>query len=169
MKLLTLAALSVALGFSQSTDCDTLDKCQEALKMNRRSSFVHFRIGGLYFQQGNLDKPGSPNCTSGTGTNQEVNREKRTTWIVPPAVVGCNSKYYQSAANEFREVLVGDLQPKWTEVWAHINLGNIYDVTGQRERALGEYRRAIRTEDNTRGALDEAKKYSEAPYKLHLQ
>ena len=98
MKLLTLAALSVALGFSQNTDCDTLVKCQEVLKTNRRSSLVHFRIGEFYFQQGNSDKPGSPNCTSATGTNQEVNREKRTTWIVPPTIVGCNSKYYQSAA-----------------------------------------------------------------------
>jgi tetratricopeptide (TPR) repeat protein len=27
---------------------------------------------------------------------------------------------YQSAANEFREALNGDLEPRWTEVWAHI-------------------------------------------------
>jgi tetratricopeptide (TPR) repeat protein len=167
MKLLTLAALSVALGFSQSTDCDTLDKCQEVLKTNRRSSFVHFRIGEFYFQQGNLDKPGSPNCTSATGrANPEVNREKRPSWIyLPNTILGCNSKHYQNAANEFREVLIGDLEPKWTEVWAHVNLGKIYDVTSQRERALNEYRRAIRTLDNTRGALDEAIKYTEAPYK----
>jgi len=24
---------------------------------------------------------------------------------------------YQAAANEFREALNGDLEPKWTEVW----------------------------------------------------
>ncbi len=30
---------------------------------------------------------------------------------------------YQSAANEFRESLNGDLDPKWVEVWAHISLG----------------------------------------------
>lgn len=166
MKLLTLAALSVALGFSQSTDSDTLDKCQEVLKTNRRSSLVHFRIGEFYFQQGNLDKPGSPNCTSATGrASSEVERANRPISIYPPAILGCNSKHYQSAANEFREVLIGDLEPKWTEVWAHVNLGKIYDVTSQRERALNEYRRAIRTLDNTRGALDEAIKYTEAPYK----
>ena len=38
---------------------------------------------------------------------------------------------FQSAANEFREVLNGELMPKWTEVWAHINLGKIFDLTGQ--------------------------------------
>jgi len=167
MKLLPLAALSVALGFSQRTDCDTLDKCQEVLKTNRRSSFVHFRIGEFYFQQGNLDKPGSPNCTSHTGTaSSEVDRVNRPISLYPAStILGCNSKHYQNAANEFREVLNGDLEPKWTEVWAHINLGKIFDVTAQRDRALNEYRQALRTKDNTRGALDEAKKYTEAPYK----
>ncbi len=63
---------------------------------------------------------------------------------------------YQSAANEFREVLNGDLDPKWTEVWAHINLGKIFDITDQRDRAVNEYRQALRTKDNTQGALEEA-------------
>ncbi len=72
---------------------------------------------------------------------------------------------YQSAANEFRETLNGDLEPKWTEVWSHINLGKIFDVTGQRERAVSEYNQAIRTKDNTQGALEEAAKYVREPYK----
>ncbi len=71
---------------------------------------------------------------------------------------------YQSAANEFRESLNGDLDPKWTEVWAHINLGKIFDVTGQRERAVNEYNHAIRTRDNTQGAQEEAAKYLKTPY-----
>jgi aminopeptidase N len=72
---------------------------------------------------------------------------------------------YQSAANEFREVLNGDLEPKWTEVWTHINLGKIFDITGQRERAVSEYNQAIRTKDNTQGAMEEAAKYVKDPYK----
>lgn len=71
---------------------------------------------------------------------------------------------YQSAANEFREVLNGDLEPKWTEVWAHINLGKIFDITDQRERAVNEYRQAQRTKDDTQGALEEAGKYITAKY-----
>ena len=71
---------------------------------------------------------------------------------------------YQSAANEFRESLNGDLEPKWTEVWAHINLGKIFDITGQRERAVNEYNHAIRTRDNTQGAQEEAAKYLKQPY-----
>src|SRR5579884_1220771 len=40
---------------------------------------------------------------------------------------------WQSAANEFLEALNGDLQPKWIEVWSHIYLGNIFDISGQRD------------------------------------
>ena len=72
---------------------------------------------------------------------------------------------YQSAANEFREVLNGDQEPEWTIVWAHINLGMIFDLTGQRERAVNEYQLAIRTRDNTRNAQDEARKLLETPYR----
>jgi tetratricopeptide (TPR) repeat protein len=72
---------------------------------------------------------------------------------------------YQSAANEFRESLNGDLEPKWTEVWGHINLGKIFDITGQRERAVNEYNLAIRTKDNTQNAQEEAAKYLKEPFK----
>ena len=71
---------------------------------------------------------------------------------------------YQSAANEFREALAGDLDPKWTEVWAHISLGKIFDITSQRDRAVNEYRLALRTKDNTQGAQEEAAKYLKDPY-----
>jgi tetratricopeptide (TPR) repeat protein len=71
---------------------------------------------------------------------------------------------YQSAANGIREVLNGDLDPKWTEVWAHINLGKIFDVTDQRERTVNEYRQALRTKDDTQGALELAGKYINEKY-----
>ncbi len=70
----------------------------------------------------------------------------------------------QSASNEYRESLNGDLDPKWTEVWAHIRLGNIYDVHGQRDRAVNEYNHAIRTRDNFHGAQEEAAKYLKQPF-----
>ena len=71
---------------------------------------------------------------------------------------------YQAAANEYREALSGDLEPKWTEVWAHISLGKIYDITDQRDRAVNEYKLAQRTKDNTQGALEEAQKYITAKF-----
>ena len=71
---------------------------------------------------------------------------------------------YQAAANAYRESLNGDGDPRWTEVWSHIQLGKIFDITGQRDRATNEYRQALQTNDNTQGALDEARKYLQKPY-----
>jgi aminopeptidase N len=71
---------------------------------------------------------------------------------------------YQAAANAYRESLNGDGDPRWTEVWCHLQLGKIFDVTGQRERAVNEYRQAVQTNDNTQGALDEARKYLQKPF-----
>jgi TonB family protein len=65
----------------------------------------------------------------------------------------------QSAANEFREALNGDLVPAWTEAWSEIQLSRIFDFTGQHDRAMDEYRRAQKTGDNSTGALDEANNY----------
>lgn len=72
---------------------------------------------------------------------------------------------YSAAAEEMRQALDGDLNPKWVEVWAHLTLGKIFDVTGQRDRALHEYQLALQTNDNTQGALDQANRYIQKPYK----
>ena len=74
-------------------------------------------------------------------------------------------KNYQAAANSFRDCLRGDDDPKWTEVWSHVNLGKIFDIAGQRERAVNEYRLAIQTKDNTQAAVNEARALMERPYK----
>jgi len=72
---------------------------------------------------------------------------------------------YQSAANSFRDALRGDDDPRWTEVWSDIHLGYIFDCTGQRERAVNEYRLAVQTNDNTQGAINEARARMQTPYK----
>jgi hypothetical protein len=72
---------------------------------------------------------------------------------------------YNAAMEEFRRALDGDLDPKWIDVWSHLQLGMIFDVTGQRDRALNEYQRALQTNDNTQGALDKANQYVQKPYK----
>ena len=76
-----------------------------------------------------------------------------------------NQRNYQSAANSFRDSLRGDDEPKWTEVWSHVQLGRIFDVTGQRDRAVNEYRLAVQTNDNTQGAVNEARASMQKPYK----
>ncbi|HMD70021.1 MAG TPA: M1 family aminopeptidase [Bryobacteraceae bacterium] len=103
---------------------DAIKEYQKALETTRNSSLAHYRIGEVYFLQGN----------------------------------------WWPAANEFRAALDGNLEPKWTEVWSHINLGKIYDVSGQRDRAVNEYNQAIRTKDNTQGAQEEAARYLKTAY-----
>ncbi len=71
---------------------------------------------------------------------------------------------YQASANAYRDALRGDDDPKWTEVWSHIQLGKIFDVTGQRDRAVHEYQQAVQTNDNTQGAVNTARQYLLKPF-----
>jgi hypothetical protein len=71
---------------------------------------------------------------------------------------------YQASVNAFRDALRGDDEPPWTEVWSHIAIGKIFDLTGQRDRAVNEYRLAVQTNDNTQGAVNEARLYLQKPY-----
>jgi len=73
---------------------------------------------------------------------------------------------YQASVNSYRDSLRGDDEPRWTEVWSHIALGKIFDITGQRDRAVNEYRLAVQTNDNTQGAVNEARQWLQKPYKL---
>jgi aminopeptidase N len=75
-------------------------------------------------------------------------------------------KNYQAAANAFREALQGVPEPseKWTEVWGHLYLGMIFDLLGQRERAVNEYSKAKQTNDNTGSAQETADRYLKKPY-----
>jgi len=73
----------------------------------------------------------------------------------------CN---YQAAVNAFRDSLRGDDVPPWTEVWSHIAIGKIFDITGQRDRAVNEYRLAVQTNDNTQGAVNEARQDLQKPF-----
>jgi tetratricopeptide (TPR) repeat protein len=111
--------------FVQVNDyANALREYQKALDVSKNNSLAHYRIGELFFLQGN----------------------------------------WQTAANEFRASINGDLEPKWAEVWSHIYLGKIFDITGMRDRAVNEYKLALRTHDNTAGAQEEAAKYSTTPY-----
>ncbi len=75
-------------------------------------------------------------------------------------------KNYQAAANAFRESLqtVPEPSEKWTEVWSHIYLGKIFDLLGQRERAVNEYSKAKQTNDDTGGAQQAAEGFLKKAY-----
>jgi tetratricopeptide (TPR) repeat protein len=75
-----------------------------------------------------------------------------------------SQRNYQASVNAYRDALRGDGEPRWTEVWSHIQLGKIFDLTGQRDRAVNEYRLAVQTNDNTQGAVNEARQWLQKPY-----
>jgi tetratricopeptide (TPR) repeat protein len=75
-------------------------------------------------------------------------------------------KNYQASANAFREALQNVPEPseKWTEVWSHIYIGEIFDLLGQRERAVNEYSKAKQTNDDTGGAQKTIERCMKKPY-----
>jgi len=75
-------------------------------------------------------------------------------------------KNYQAAANSFRDALqtVPEASEKWTEVWSHIYLGKIFDLLGQRARAVNEYSKAKQTNDDTGGAQQVAEGFLKKAY-----
>jgi len=73
---------------------------------------------------------------------------------------------YQAAVNYYRAALGGDGEPRWTEAWSHIALGKIFDLTSQRDRAVNEYRLAAQTNDNSAGAVNDARLYLQKVYEL---
>ena len=73
---------------------------------------------------------------------------------------------YAASAQSFRDALDGatDLTTRWTEVWSHIYIGRIYDIQGDRTRAVNEYSKAKQTGDDTGGAQAEAEKLLKKAY-----
>jgi tetratricopeptide (TPR) repeat protein len=73
---------------------------------------------------------------------------------------------YAASAQSFRDALLGttDLTTRWTEVWSDIYLGRIYDIQGDRTRAVNQYSKAKQTGDDTGGAQAEAEKSLKKAY-----
>ena len=76
-----------------------------------------------------------------------------------------DQRNYQAAANAYRDALRGDNDPKWIEAWSDLQLGKIFDASGQRDRAVNQYQEVLQTGDNTGGALDLARAYIHNAYK----
>jgi tetratricopeptide (TPR) repeat protein len=71
---------------------------------------------------------------------------------------------YQASVDAYRDSLAGDGNPVWTKAWSHIQIGKIFDITRQRERAVAQYQLAIETGDNTDGAINQARELLEHPF-----
>ncbi|HEV2835974.1 MAG TPA: M1 family aminopeptidase [Pyrinomonadaceae bacterium] len=71
---------------------------------------------------------------------------------------------WQQALDNLEASLIGNLRPAWIEAWAHIKRGNAYDAKGERERAVGEYKKALASGIDYDNAQAVAKKYIATPY-----
>ena len=71
---------------------------------------------------------------------------------------------YQASVNAYRDSLAGDGNPVWTRVWSLIQIGKIFDITGQRERAVAQYQLAIQTGNNSDGAINQARELLDHPF-----
>ena len=103
---------------------EALAEYQKALDVSKNSSLAHYRIGEVFFLQGN----------------------------------------YQTALNSFRR------RARWRSP-AQMDRGLVAHPSGLRSttsatsaNALNEYQQALRTKDDTQGALEEAQKYIDHPY-----
>jgi hypothetical protein len=101
------------------------------------------------------------------GENLYVSGKRNPSTLLAPGSRSATSAVWLTAAcrKACRDALRGDDNPPWTEVWSHIAIGKIFDLTGQRDRAVNEYRLAIQTNDDTQGAVNEARLYLTKPYK----
>jgi hypothetical protein len=71
---------------------------------------------------------------------------------------------YQASVNAYRDSLRGDGVPYWTRVWSHVQMGKIFDLTSQRERAVNEYQLAIATRDDSGDAITRARELLDELY-----
>jgi hypothetical protein len=71
---------------------------------------------------------------------------------------------YNAAQNTFRDALNGDQKPEWVVALCYMYMGKVFDLLGQRQRAVAEYNKAINTNDDSRGAVTEARKYVSQPF-----
>jgi aminopeptidase N len=71
---------------------------------------------------------------------------------------------WNKALDAFDQALNGSIRPDWIEVWSYIYRGNSWDMIGQRERAIGEYNKAISNGNNYDNAQATAQQYVSEPF-----
>ena len=71
---------------------------------------------------------------------------------------------FQASVNAYTDALRDDGIPYWTKVWSYVQIGKIFDLTGQRKRAVNLYQLAIATGDNSGEAITRARELLDTPF-----
>lgn len=68
---------------------------------------------------------------------------RNSSWVAYHiGVLYLEQRNYEQAKDYFRRALDGDLNPGWIAVWSFIKIGNAYDASGDRDRAVDMYQKA---------------------------
>jgi tetratricopeptide (TPR) repeat protein len=70
----------------------------------------------------------------------------------------------KSAKEYFQQVLKSPSEDRSIKAWAHIYMGRLHDVEGNREDAILEYQAALDVGDNTRNAREVAQRGLKEPF-----
>jgi len=91
---------------------------------------------------------------------------KTSSWVMYHlGLLYLTQRNYEQAKDYFKSTLYnGDLNPSWLKVWAFIKLGNAYDASGDRTRAVQFYQEAEKTDDDYNNSRALIKKYLAEPY-----
>lgn len=94
---------------------------------------------------------------------------KNSSWVAYHlGILYLEQRNYEQAKDYFRRALDGDLNPRWLATWAFIKLGNSYDASGDRTRAVDAYQKAQKEledlDKDTDNAKDTIKKYLAEAY-----
>jgi aminopeptidase N len=90
---------------------------------------------------------------------------KNSSWVAYHlGLLYLEQRNYEQAKDYFRRTLDGDLNPSWLEAWSLIKLGNAYDASGDRARAVDAYQKAEKTDIDYDNAKTVIKKYLAEPF-----
>jgi len=127
-------------------------------------SLAHQRLAILYFDAGLVEK-----AEEGCLSTIQYDPTGVSAWINLGRVYLRKGAYSKAEAS-FKRALTGytalPVEKLERMIWVHNYLGNCYDLLGERDLALAEYKQVVEMEINYRGAVEYARKYMNSPFKV---
>jgi len=127
-------------------------------------SIAHQKLASKFFTHGLLDV-----VEQGCLTAQENDPDGVTSWINLGRVALGKGKYSKAEAY-FKRAMRGTVTDRKDKlesiIWVHNYLGNCYDLIGRREMALEQYEKVLTLDNNYRGAVAYAEKFSNRPFMM---
>ncbi len=125
-------------------------------------NIAHQKLASKFFKHGLLDI-----VERGCLFAQEDDPDGVTSWI-NLGRVALRKGDYPKAEAYFKRAMRGTVTDRKDKlesiIWVHNYLGNCYDLIGRREMALEQYGKVLVLDNNYRGAVAYAKKFSERPF-----